>query len=153
VESLAAEASALSVSGTGSMEQTITNAQSPFWRPKRIVLLVTALFSALIGVFVILLDEASPPFPFARVVGVICISLLVLAWCYFDSLERHQLFDSRFRVVILVFGLFALFVYLFKSRGLTQGMRSAGMDLLFCGGMVMIMVASAFVVAAISGIE
>ena len=149
----AASTQSLGVSGTGSMEQVITNAQTSFWRPKRRVLLAAALFSALIGIFVILLDEASPPFRLARIVGVTCISLLVLAWCYFDSLERHQLFDSRFRVVILVFGLFALFVYLFKSRGLTQGMRSAGMALLFCAGMFMIMLGSAFVVAAIWGIE
>jgi hypothetical protein len=117
------------------------------------VLLAAAGFSALIGAFVIVLDESTPPFRIARVVTVICISLLVLAWCYFDSLERHHAFDSRFRVVILIFGLLALFIYLLKSRGLAQGMRSTGMALLFCAGMLVIMLASAFVFASILGVE
>ena len=135
------------------MERVITNTHSLFWSPKRRVLLAAAAFSALIGALVIVLDESTPPFRIARVVSVICISLLVLAWCYFDSLERHQAFDSRFRVVILIFGLLALFIYLLKSRGLTQGMRSAGMALLFCGGMFVITLASAFVFASIFGVE
>jgi uncharacterized protein YhhL (DUF1145 family) len=135
------------------MERVITNTHSPFLRPKRRVLFAAAGFSALIGALVIVLHESTPPFRIARVVSVICISLLVLAWCYFDSLERHQSFDSRFRVVILVFGLLALFIYLLKSRGLTQGMRSVGMALLFCAGMFVIMLPSAFVFASIFGVE
>ena len=135
------------------MERVITNTQLPFLRPTRRVLFAVAGFSAVIGALVIVLDESTLPFRIVRVVALICISLLVLAWCYFDSLERHQLFDSRFRVVILLFGLLALFIYLLKSRGLTQGMRSAGMALLFCAGMFGIMLASAFVFASIFGVE
>ena len=135
------------------MERAITNTHSLFWSSKRKVLLAAAGFSAFIGALVSVLDESTPPFRIARVAGVICISLLVLAWCYFDSLERYQSFDSRFRVVILIFGLLALFIYLLKSRGLTQGMRSVGAALLFCAGMLVILVASAFVFASILGIE
>jgi xanthine/uracil permease len=135
------------------MEGAITNTHSPILSPKRRVLLAAATFSALMGVLVIVLHEATPPFQVVRVVSVICISLLVLAWCYFDSHERHQSFESRFRLVIVVFGLLALFIYLLKSRGLTQGLRSVGMALLFCAGMLMIMLMSAFVFASIFGLE
>jgi hypothetical protein len=135
------------------MERAITNTHSPILSPKRRVLLAAATFSALMGVLVIALHEATPLFRVVRVVSVICISLLVLAWCYFDSLERHQPFDSRFRLVIMVFGLLALFIYLLKSRGLTRGLRSAGMAFSFCAGMLVIMLMSAFVFASIFGLE
>jgi hypothetical protein len=131
------------------MDQSITNTHSPNFNPKRRVLWAAVIFSALMGVLVVILHEATPTFPIVRVVSIICISLLVLAWCYFDSLERHQSFDSRFRLVIVVFGLLALFIYLLKSRGLSRGLRSVGIALLFCVGMLMIMLSSAFLFSSI----
>ena len=135
------------------MQQAITITHSPFVRQKRRVLVAALGFSVLMGALVVVLDESTPPFLIVRVVEVFCISLLVLAWCYFDSLERHRSFDSRFRIVILVFGILALFIYLLKSRGFKQGLRSVGMALLFCTGMFAIMLMSALVFASIFGLE
>src|SRR5262245_8696730 len=129
------------------MGETLTP-RSSIKRSKRNVLLVAGLFSATLGALIIL-----PEFRVIRLASIICISLLVLAWCYFDSLERRQSLYPWLRIVILFFGVFALFIYLFKSRGLKQGIRSSGMALLSLFGLLAILLSSAFVCASILGID
>jgi len=48
-----------------------------------------------------------------------------------------------------VFGVFALFIYLFKSRGFKQGMRASGLALLSLSGLLVIMLLSAFLWAVL----
>ena len=127
--------------------------QSSSWHPKRTVLLVAALSSAVFGFLIVLPNEAGPAMLVIRLASFICDSLLVLAWCYYDSLERHQSLYPWLRIVILVFGLFALFIYLFKSRSFKEGMRSAGMALLSLLGLFTIMFASALASGSIFGID
>lgn len=112
-------------------------------RPKYTVLLLAGLFSAILGLFFVLFDE-NGHHGVIRIVIYTCIAILVLAWCRFDSLERRQPFYPRLRFVIVVFGVFALFIYLFKSRGLKQGMRASGLALLSLSGLLVIMLLSAF---------
>src|SRR5712671_1028025 len=88
------------------------------WQPKRTVLRASAVFSAFVGPLIVLADENMFPFPIVRYVLLIGIALLVLAWCSFDANERHQPFYPWMRVMILLIGVFALFIHLFKSRGL-----------------------------------
>jgi len=84
---------------------------------------------------------------------MVCIALLVLAWCYFDSLERRQPFHAWLRIVILFFGLFALFVYLFQSRGLKQGLRSSAVALLSLAGLFAVLLTSALVSGLVFGVD
>ena len=123
------------------------------WRPKRTVLLVSALFSAALGPLIVLANEATLQFRVIRWASILCISLLVLAWCYFDSLEQRQTFHAWVRIAVLFFGMFALFVYLFQSRGLKQGIRSSGMALISLLGLFTILLASAFVCAMAFGLD
>ena len=118
-------------------------------RSKRTVLLVAASFAAILGPLMVLSFEAVGNFRIVRFVSIVGISLLVLAWCYFDSLERHQPLYPRLRLVILIFGVFALFIYLFKSRGLKQGIVSSGIALLSLLGLVVIMLSSTFMCAVL----
>jgi hypothetical protein len=113
------------------------------------VLLVAVLFSAVLGPLIVLSIQATNNIHIVRIIAIICISLLVLAWCYFDSLERHQPLYPWLRIVILFFGMFALFIYLFKSRGLKQGIRSSGIALLSLLGMFAIMLSSTLLSAVI----
>jgi hypothetical protein len=129
-------------------------AQSPgmpsFLSPqKRTVLLVAGVFSAILGPLMVLSIETGDNFRILRFVTIIGIALLVLAWCYFDSLERHQPLYPWLRIVILVFGVFALFIYLFKSRGLQQGMRSSGLAVLSLIGLFAIVLSSILVCAVV----
>ena len=134
------------------MAHTLTT-QSSSWKPKRTALLVAAVFSAALGPLIVLPNETSPQYRIIRFATLVCVSLLVLARCYFDSLERHQSFYPWLRIVILIFGLFALFIYLFKSRGFKQGVRSSGMALLSLLGFFVISLASAFACASIFGLD
>lgn len=124
------------------MAQILTR-QSFRERPKHTVLLLAGLFSAILGLFFVLFDENSND-GVVRLISFTCIAILVLAWCQFDSLERHQQLYPWLRLVIVVFGVFALFIYLFKSRGLKQGMRASGLALLSLLGFLVIMLLSAF---------
>jgi len=124
---------------------------SSFSRSKRKVLLAAGLYAAILGPLMVLSIETGDNFRIVRFVSLICISLLVLAWCYFDSLERRQPLYPRLRLVILIFGVFALFIYLFKSRGFKHGMRSSGMALLSLLGLVVIMLSSTLVCAVLLG--
>jgi hypothetical protein len=134
------------------MAQALTR-QSISWRPKRTVLVVAALYSAVFGFLIVLPNETGPALLVIRLAFVICDSLLVLAWCYYDSFERHQSLYPWLRIVILIFGLFALFIYLFKSRGFKQGMRSSGMAVLYLLGLLAIMFASALASGLIFGLD
>jgi len=117
-------------------------------RPKYTVLLLAGVFSAILGLFFVLFDEGSNH-GVVRLVSFTCIAILVLAWCQFDSLERRQRLYPWLRLVIVVFGVFALFIYLFKSRGLKKGMRASGLALLTLSGLTVIMLLSAFLWAVL----
>ena len=125
----------------------------PRWRPKRTVLIASAIFATVIGPALLSLEDNTPQLRMVKWVGLICTSLLVLAWCYFDSVERRAPFYPWLRVVILFFGLFALFIYLFKSRGFSGGLRAAGRAVLWCIGLLAVAVASAFLFAVAFGID
>ena len=116
-------------------------------RPKYTVLLLAGVFSAILGLFFVLLETGNHGV--IRFITYICIAILVLAWCQFDSLERRQRLYPWLRWVIVVFGVFALFIYLFKSRGLKQGMRASGLALLSLSGLLVIMLLSAFLWAVL----
>ena len=105
------------------------------------------------GPLIVFAAERAFPSPTIRYMLVIGIALLVLAWCYFDAYERREPFHASWRVGILLFGVVALFVYLFKSRGLKHGIRPALLALTFCIGLVAIMFASAFLFGLVFGLQ
>jgi predicted ferric reductase len=117
------------------------------------VFLVAGLFSAALGPLIVLPSETSFQFRLVRLASTVCIALLVLAWCYFDSLERRQPFHAWLRILILFFGVFALFIYLFQSRGFKQGVRSSGMALLSLAGLFAVLLASAIVSGLVFGVD
>jgi hypothetical protein len=57
--------------------------------------------------------------------------VLTLFWCKMDADERNENVSARFRFLVVIFGVFALVYYLFKSRGLKKGFISFGYALLF----------------------
>src|SRR5436190_18848204 len=127
------------------MRQTQANARTSFWQPKRIVLVASTLFAAALGPLSVFIVEGSRQGRIVDWLSILVIDLLILGWCYFDSVERNRTLGAWFRVLIVLFGIIALFVYLIKSRGIKHGLFSIGRALLFCVGMIVIMAASAFV--------
>lgn len=120
---------------------------------KRRILIAAAIFSVLIAPPLILFDDGTAQ---ARLFDLITISgygILVLGWCYYDSLERDEPLGTGFRVLIVLLGVLPLFIYLIKSRGFKRGLLSIVIALLICAGLLLIMVISAEAVAIIFGIE
>ncbi|HTK38439.1 MAG TPA: hypothetical protein VL325_08100 [Pyrinomonadaceae bacterium] len=58
-------------------------------------------------------------------------SVAVLLWCMIDSEERDIKLGPGFRILTVLFGVFCLIYYLFKSRGFTRGLVSTGYSILF----------------------
>jgi hypothetical protein len=121
---------------------TTLRTQPLTWRPKRTVLIVATLFSVASGALSVLPPQNSPQYLIFNFGGAVIIMLMVFAWCYFDSLERRSSLPTGLRILILFFGLLALFIYLFKSRGLKQGLRSSGGALLCLLGWLSLELAS-----------
>lgn len=135
------------------MGLTRANIRASFRQPKRIVLVVSTLLAAAAGPLSVFIAEGSRQ---ARVVSwliVIVVDLLILGWCYFDSLERKRTLGAWFRIFIALFGVIALFVYLIKSRGVKRGLFAVVKVLLFCAGMFVVVAASAFLAAVLLGVQ
>lgn len=135
------------------MEQTKSIITTGDGQSKYRVIIAAAIFSALVAPFSILFDEGSLRSRVFDFISVIGWGILVLGWCYFDSLERNKPLGSGFRLLIVIFGVLSLFIYLIKSRGLYQGLRSIGTALLICAGIFLIMLVTAATTAAIFGID
>ena len=120
------------------------------WRErKRNVLISAVIFAALLAPFRLISYYVSSPQFITNFVPLFGFSLLILAWCYYDSLERGKVLRSRFRLLIVIFGPLALFIYLFKSRGFSQGIVSSGVALLVYVGLLLVMIVSALLVAVV----
>ncbi|HEY0319649.1 MAG TPA: hypothetical protein VGC66_01630 [Pyrinomonadaceae bacterium] len=135
------------------MEQSTNASDSEYRQRKRRVLVAAAIFCALLAPVTVLFDKGGAQSRLLDFVTVIGFGILILSWCHYDSLERGKPFGSGFRVLVVLFGILALFVYLLKSRGFKQGLRSSGMALLVLLGMVLIMFVSGMVTALVFGIE
>jgi hypothetical protein len=68
-------------------------------------------------------------------------------------LSAARPFHAWLRIVILFFGVFALFIYLFQTRGFKQAVRSSGMALLSLAGLFAVLLASALVSGLVFGVD
>jgi hypothetical protein len=124
-----------------------------YGQTKRRVLVIAALFTALTAPSAILATEGSALWRMFDLISIFAYGVMVLGWCYYDSLERGQRLGAGFRLLIVIFGVPALFIYLFKSRGLRRGLRASGAALLVIFGLALILMVVAAFTALIFGIE
>ena len=135
------------------MEEIRMPPHPPYRRHKRSILVAAAIFSALTSPSFLLLQEGSVQARLFDIISVIGFGVLILGWCYYDGLERNKPLGAGFRILIILFGVLALFIYLLKSRGLRRGVLAIGMAFLVVAGMLLIGGISAVVVDALLGIE
>jgi len=135
------------------MEQIINASDSDYRQRKRRLLVAAAIFCAILAPVTILFDKGGTQSRLLDFVTVIVFGILILGWCHYDSLERGKPLSQGFRVLVVLFGILALFVYLLKSRGFKQGLLSSGRALLVLLGMVLVMFVSSTITAFIFGIE
>ncbi len=118
-------------------------------KQKRFVIILSFVAAALIGPLVLLPEERSGLSRLADLASLLVFSLLILSWCYFDSLERGKGISTSFRIAIIIFGLFTLCFYLVRSRGFARGLKAIGMFLLLLIALTLIMVVSGAIVAEV----
>ena len=61
-----------------------------------------------------------------------------MLWCSIDSAEHDEQLGTGWNIAIVIFGVFALIVYLFKTRGAKNGFQSLGWLLLFIIGLIIV---------------
>ena len=122
-------------------------------RQKRITIALALMLSVVVGPFALLTDERSLTSRLLSFITLIAISLIVFCWCYFDGLDRHRPMTRGVRLLIILFGLFALCYYLLVTRGPRRGMISIGITLLITLAAIVLMALSATVVQTILDIS
>ena len=135
------------------MEHIRVASLSSYQQTKRRVIIAAAIFCAVIAPFMVLVEEGTVKSRVLDLASIIGFGILILSWCYYDSLERDKRLGAGFRVLVVILGVLALFIYLIKSRGLIQGVRSIGAALLVCIGMALILFLSAGATAVVFGVE
>ena len=131
------------------METNNSIGNNIYRKSKRNMLIVLAITFFLGGVLESLAEVAVMPGRIINVIFTILYSVLLFGWCYYDALERNQPLSRGFRVVLIMFGVIGLFVYLFKSRGLIQGLRASGLALLGIVGILLLTVSGVLLTSLI----
>ena len=81
-------------------------------------------------------------------ITTILFGFLILLWCSIDSAENDEPLGTGWNISIVVFGVFALIAYLFKTRGLKNGFKSFGWLLLFLTLLIVIGTADSLIPGA-----
>jgi hypothetical protein len=66
----------------------------------------------------------------------IVLNVLALLWARIDAEERAYRLHPLFTLAVVVFGVFAIVYYLFRSRGASRGLISTGWLILYGVGML-----------------
>jgi len=71
---------------------------------------------------------------FANLILGILVNVLALMWAKLDAEERSYELSRHFTLAVVIFGIFAIIYYLFRSRGMTGGLVTFGLLILYhCG--------------------
>ncbi len=128
------------------MESLDSNSSSGYQKNKRNVIIGAVIFNILINVVSLRFEGNFSVEQTLTFISVIGTGFCILLWCNLDSDERNEKLRAGFRFLLVLFGVFALIVYLFKSRGFKRGLIAVGYLLLVFAGYVL---ASAFVLTII----
>lgn len=109
--------------------QSFNNLNS-YSRNKLIVIAVSVVLFIVTSPLLIVFGENNSVAQLINLLSAIFLNSLVFAWCYYDSLERNQSFGRGWKLAIVLFGVFALIVYLLKFRGFKHGLITLGKALL-----------------------
>lgn len=78
------------------------------------------------------------------------VNVLALWWAKIDADERAYALSQFFPLAVVLFGAFAIIYYLFRSRGLNDGLRATGWLILYVvATAIALLIASLFVTLAL----
>lgn len=102
------------------------NLESNKLKPKTHVLLLGMVLAILnVGVSA-LAAEPNVTQQVLMLLFAVAFNVLTVFWCAFDSRERGETLGRYFTLAVVIFGVFALFYYFFKTRGFKSGLISTG---------------------------
>jgi hypothetical protein len=110
------------------MKNVEINNNSIYSRNKRIVIITGILLLVLTSPLTLFFDEKN--LQIVDILTIIAVNLVFFAWCHYDSLERNETLGAGWRLLIIFLGIFAVFIYLLKTRGFKQGLIAIGKTLL-----------------------
>ena len=70
---------------------------------------------------------------FTNLILGILVNVLALMWAKIDAEERSYELSRHFTLAVVIFGIFAIIYYLFRSRGASGGLISFGWLVLYIG--------------------
>jgi len=73
---------------------------------------------------------------FTNLILGILVNVLALMWAKIDAEERSYELSRHFTLAVVVFGIFAIIYYLFRSRGMSGGLVTFGLLILYIVVMV-----------------
>ncbi len=112
------------------MENYKTTDCSIYSRNKKIAVAIAVAMLVITSPTALIFGEKSSTYLIVYYVTAIITNVLVFVWCFYDALERNQPLEKIWRFLIIIFGIFALLAYLFKTRGFIQGIKAIGICLL-----------------------
>jgi hypothetical protein len=112
------------------MENFDLTTSSDYRKNKRNVIIGAILFHILVTIVSLRFEGNSSIEQIILFVSMIGTGFCILLWCNLDSNERDEKLGAGFRFLLVLFGIFALIVYLFRSRGFKQGIIAFGYLLL-----------------------
>lgn len=120
------------------MENYDADGAVDYARGKRNVIAASLVFTILSCGFSFRFDDNPQAAEIVSLCTAVGYGLLILMWCKIDSNQRGENLGAGFRFLVVIFGVFALVYYLFKSRGLKQGFMSVAYALLFFIAIVLV---------------
>lgn len=128
------------------MKQTDYHDAKDFRISKRNVLSITVTVMSIIFPLAALTDDGTTHLKLLDLVAGLTINISIFGWCYYDGFERGRQLGFGFRTFLVVFSFFALFVYLFYTRGLLGGLRSTALAFLVITGMIIVTLVSGAII-------
>lgn len=130
------------------MENVESVSAADYAGKKRAVIIIAAALNVLSTPLPLFVDETSAEFKLINLLTLIAFNLLTFVWIHYDSAERNQSLSAAWRMLIVFFGIFALLVYLLKSRGFKRGWLAVGKALSIFLGIAVVSII-AFVTAVL----
>ncbi len=108
------------------MENFDATSSSDYRKNKRNVIIGAIIFNILTNIVSLRYEGSSSVEQILVFVSMVGTGFCILLWCNLDSAERSEKLGSGFRFLLVLFGVFALTFYFFKSRGFKRGSIAIG---------------------------
>jgi|SRR5215213_4996620 len=131
------------------MENVESDSPTDYAGKKRNIIIIAAVLFILNAPLSLIMGEQSPQSKLINFLILITLNILVFAWIYYDGVERNRPLGVAWRFLVIFFGIFALLIYLLKSRGFKKGSIAVGKALLIIAAILLTATVAVVIVSII----